>query len=181
MERWLPIAGTDGKFEVSDHGRVRGPRGLKTTTPDRYGYPRSFLFLNGERVGKSVHSLVAAAFIGPRPAGYDVDHIDRDKANNRVENLRYVTHAENMRLAFPDRKVHPPRPPRPPRSRVKRGPASLKGEMNGRSVLTAEQVQAIRSAARPGYGAALARQYGVSKVTISDILAGRTWKTEPNE
>lgn len=51
------------------------------------------------RKKKYVHELVAAAFIGPRPAGHQINHIDGNKQNNRVENLEYVTHAENGRHA----------------------------------------------------------------------------------
>jgi hypothetical protein len=43
-----------------------------------------------------VHSLVAEAFIGPRPIGLEVRHLDGDSTNNAVDNLRYGTHAENM-------------------------------------------------------------------------------------
>lgn len=42
-----------------------------------------------------VHTLVARAFIGPKPEGYEVDHIDFDKTNNTVKNLRYITIKEN--------------------------------------------------------------------------------------
>lgn len=38
----------------------------------------------------TVHNLVAEAFLGKRPQGYDVDHIDFDRTNNRVDNLRYL-------------------------------------------------------------------------------------------
>ena len=38
-----------------------------------------------------------SAFVGPRPEGYQVDHIDRDRVNNRLENLRYVTPSENQK------------------------------------------------------------------------------------
>lgn len=44
-----------------------------------------------------VHRLVTEAFLGPRPDGFEVDHINRDKHDNRVENLRYVTHSGNMK------------------------------------------------------------------------------------
>jgi len=44
-----------------------------------------------------IHHLVAYAFIGERPKGLQIDHIDRCKTNNRVDNLRYCTKTENMR------------------------------------------------------------------------------------
>jgi hypothetical protein len=54
--------------------------------------------------GKSflIHRLVWELFNGPIPEGLDIDHIDHDRQNNRIENLRAVTHAENQRnLSLP--------------------------------------------------------------------------------
>lgn len=52
----------------------------------------------GAEGGKAVHvhTLVARAFIGPKPEGKEVDHIDKNKENNYYKNLRYVTRKENM-------------------------------------------------------------------------------------
>ena len=51
----------------------------------------------GKLYGKYIHRLVAEYFI-PNPNGYkEVDHIDRNRQNNYVENLRWVTHKENMK------------------------------------------------------------------------------------
>lgn len=44
-----------------------------------------------------VHRLICETFHGPCPEGYEVDHKDRDKSNNRPENLRYVTRSGNLR------------------------------------------------------------------------------------
>lgn len=44
-----------------------------------------------------LHRAVARLFAAPRPGATEVDHIDRDKHNNRADNLRWVTHTENMR------------------------------------------------------------------------------------
>lgn len=48
----------------------------------------------------SVHRLVALTFIGPCESGLVVDHVDGDKKNNRADNLRYVTYAENTRKSW---------------------------------------------------------------------------------
>ena len=46
-----------------------------------------------------VHKVIARAFLGEQPEGYQVDHINGDKADNRPENLRYVTRKQNLRGA----------------------------------------------------------------------------------
>lgn len=59
-----------------------------------------YLIMNVEGKTRTVHSLVAEAFLGPRPEGYDIDHINSTKTDNRAENLRYVTHTQNMRYFY---------------------------------------------------------------------------------
>lgn len=107
-EEWRPIPGYEGLYEASDHGRIRSldrtitrngrPSRLqgRVLTPvgdGKYGYLRVGL---GRKNLKFVHRLVAEAFIGDG-SGLDVDHRDGDPANNHLSNLRYLTHAENMR------------------------------------------------------------------------------------
>lgn len=51
----------------------------------------------GEHKIAYTHCLLALAFLGPRPNGLVVDHKDRDKTNNHISNLRYVTFSQNRR------------------------------------------------------------------------------------
>lgn len=106
-EQWLPIAGYEGIYEVSSFGRVRSldrkdaigrPRHGRFLSP---GMSNGYLFVQlskdkGHQVFR-VHSLVAAAFLGERPKGYTVNHIDGAKTNNRFENLEYLTMGDNVR------------------------------------------------------------------------------------
>ena len=48
----------------------------------------------------SCHSLVAHFYIGSRPKGYDINHIDGNKGNNHFSNLEYITHSENVRKDY---------------------------------------------------------------------------------
>lgn len=57
---------------------------------------------DGKVTGPSVHSLVCLAFYGEKPKGFNIDHIDGNKLNNRVENLEYVTVGENNRRCTRD-------------------------------------------------------------------------------
>lgn len=49
---------------------------------------------------KYIHDLVAEQFIGPRPEGMDIDHVDGNRSNNHYTNLEYVTRQENIRRAW---------------------------------------------------------------------------------
>ncbi len=103
-ERWKPVPGFEGRYEVSDHGRVRsllrwrnqpGPR-LVRTHPNPDGYLSVGLYApDGSRVTFRVHGLVLLAFVGKRPEGLVTRHLDGDQANNHVSNLAYGTSSEN--------------------------------------------------------------------------------------
>ena len=60
------------------------------------GYQRVGLYHNGKLYHKRVATLVAEAFIGKKPQGTEIDHWDGNKLNNKADNLRYVTHKENV-------------------------------------------------------------------------------------
>lgn len=105
VENWRPVPEWEGVYEVSDHGRVRrilrssGTRtGVMRGHFDSHGYPAVTLS-RPDRKSRNIkiHVLVALAFIGPRPEGMEIRHLDGDPANSHVSNLAYGTHAENMR------------------------------------------------------------------------------------
>jgi hypothetical protein len=97
-------------FDVSTHGRVRnlrtgrlvgyaanataGGRNPLTGKP-RPAAPR-YRQVHMGTVRKYVHVLVLETFIGPRPDGYEADHIDHDGMNNHLPNLRWLPRAENQ-------------------------------------------------------------------------------------
>lgn len=100
-EVWRPVVGFEGRYEVSDAGRVaglcRGGRVLSQFV-DACGYYRLGLYkTSGRRVNKRVHTLVAEAFIGPRPRPDAVArHLDGDSLNNIPANLAWGTVSENV-------------------------------------------------------------------------------------
>jgi NUMOD4 motif/HNH endonuclease len=105
-ESWLPVPCYEGLYEVSDLGRVRSLT-HKTSKGIRYGrllkqsrlkngYLRVGLYRNGSQATRTVHSLVAEAFIGPCPPGMEVCHGPQGQLANGRDNLRYGTRSENI-------------------------------------------------------------------------------------
>lgn len=99
-ERWLPIPGYEGHYEVSDQGRVksfkRGGERIMRDAAKYAGYRTVCLTLDHGRRTHQVHSLVLRAFVGAPPARYVGCHNNGDPADNRLENLRWDTQASNV-------------------------------------------------------------------------------------
>ncbi len=94
-ETWRPVVSCEG-YEVSDLGRVRTRRGkVMKSCPDNDGYPTVKPCVNGRYMSYRVHRLVAEAFLGERPEGEEVRHLDGNPANNALPNLCYGTRSEN--------------------------------------------------------------------------------------
>jgi HNH endonuclease/NUMOD4 motif len=104
-ERWLPIAGYEDYYKVSDFGRIQSrPRqgtkgGVLKPGTKASGHLVVILCANGAKTTRRVHQLVLEAFTGPCPPGLEALHDDGNPANNAWTNLRYGTHTANMRDA----------------------------------------------------------------------------------
>lgn len=91
-EEWRAHPDDDG-YQISSLGSVRGPRGkiLKISGHNIYGtvpFRRTKIAY--------VHHLVARAFLGPRPEGAEIRHLDGNCRNNAATNLAYGTRQENV-------------------------------------------------------------------------------------
>lgn len=107
VEVWKEVPGYEGKYEVSNHGNVRAMP--KCNWKTKYCWPQREMKLhvhnNGYAVvwlrkpGKHqkffVHRLVAMAFFEPVEGSEFVNHKNKDRLNNHVDNLEYCTHKEN--------------------------------------------------------------------------------------
>ena len=89
------------KYSVSNFGRVRNNKTNKILSPrNLQGYQRVAFYVDGKPTDFRIHRLVAKAFI-PNPENKpQVNHINGDKTDNRVENLEWVTNSENIKHAI---------------------------------------------------------------------------------
>ncbi|NDC89398.1 MAG: hypothetical protein EB075_11460 [Bacteroidetes bacterium] len=108
-EEWRPIQGFDGRYDVSNHGRIRSwvrpgsPRGRiyrktpRVLSPARnpQGYLRVCLRNTSGKHYLWVHRLVLEAFVGQRPNGFETGHRNGNPSDNHLANLAWVTPAEN--------------------------------------------------------------------------------------
>lgn len=171
-EIWKPVKGYEGIYEVSNMGNVKrvgrncggtvghilknGMRGRTYFTVVLYG--------KGKPRTTCIHELVAAAFIGDRPAGYQVNHKDLVKTNNQVNNLEYISQKENLQHAFANGAF------------ANRKLRAARGERVHLSKLTGDQIPIIREMIRQHVSLQkIADLMGVTKTAIFLIKTGQTW------
>lgn len=158
MERWLPIVGFEGLYEVSDQGRVRAfPRlrsrgGIRKPYANKKGHMRVDLYREG-RHKRYVHRAVLEAFVGPCPDGMEGCHSDGDPSNNHLGNLRWDTQSGN----WADARKH--------------GTARIRDTHHWTklSSMDVAEIIALRSA-HGLYQKDIAARFGVCQQTISHIL-----------
>jgi hypothetical protein len=167
-EVWADIPDAEG-YQASTRGRIRssigGPRSrevvdgwtiMKQQTNCK-GYKTVRIRSRGKGFTRSVHRLVIESFKGPCPPGLQCLHYDGDRTNNRLDNLRWGTPAENQA------------------DRVRHG-TSNRGERCAAAKLTNGEAKEIRRLGKAGTKAReLAERYGVSVSNAADIIKGRRW------
>ena len=198
-EQWKPVVGYEGRYEVSDHGRVwslprkqvqPNPKSSKAKFSQRIGgkflkqsvsggYCRVTLFKDGNRDRQLVHRLVLAAFLEEFSPNLDCNHKDGIRGNNRLSNLELVTRSENEQHK---RDV----------LRKQIGETANSSKLTNEQVVTMKQeFAALMETPRPGgkkkprirppkgVTAALAQKYGVSQTRVSQICRRGMWKEGP--
>ena len=150
---WLPIPGYPD-YDVSDSGQVRSrksgtARVMKLRLTNR-GYYLVRLYCKREWKDHTVHSLVLLTFVGERPEGLCIRHLDSDPTNNSLSNLKYGSLIENQR------------------DRLEDGTYGMK--------LTARHVRIIRGLHKIGFThRRLAKLFGINRHNIGRIIRRQHW------
>lgn len=154
---WRPVAGWDGLYEVTSDGRVRGAKrqgtsGAELSPIQTNGYHKVCLYRGRSRRSVWVHRLVLEAHAGPAPDGMIACHANGIRSDNRIENLRWDTPAEN----YNDARRH--------------GTAAI-GAKNAQTKLGPTERKRIFEMRRGGvFQRDIAARFGVRQQTISAVL-----------
>ena len=98
MEIWTNSAWNPARYEVSDCGNVRNKKTGRILHPGhtKDGYLQVVLYKDGKKKTYRLHRLVWESFNGSIPEGYEVNHINEDKTDNRLCNLNLMTRTQNV-------------------------------------------------------------------------------------
>lgn len=162
-ELWKEYTYGNLAYLVSNYGRVIGlgrNKELKQRLNED-GYIEVTMGDLKNRTRVRIHRIVALLFVDNPNNLKEVNHIDRNRANPRADNLEWVTHQENIKHSHSQgayREIG-------------------RGVKNPKCKLTEKQVYEIRQMFKEGHTKEeLASKFGVSKSTIGSIVNNRTWK-----
>lgn len=108
MEKWENIKGYEGIYQISDKGQVKRIDKDLILKPSvmAIGYTRVTLCKDGKPEQRYIHHLVAEAFLNHTKTSYTlhIHHIDEDRTNNDISNLKIITNRENIAMGFKNTK-----------------------------------------------------------------------------
>ncbi len=162
IERWKPVVGSNGRYEISSKGRVWSNVKNRYMCPNENtrGYLKASLTYEPGKIRTvPVHRLVAEHFLYKPRDKNEVNHKDGNKLNNHASNLEWVTASQNIQHGLANELI--------PR-----------GEKVYNAKLTEAQAQeALTGMIRHGFSFKhYADKFGVSKSAIKHIKARRSWK-----
>ena len=101
-EVWVNICGYENNYKISNYGRVYSVKNNSIINGyiTKKGYHRVNLYKNGKSHSYAIHRLVALHFIPNPGQKNEVNHINGNKSNNKVENLEWVTNKENIDYTY---------------------------------------------------------------------------------
>ena len=165
-EVWKPIYGYEGRYEISNFGRVKSLDAHHKSHYQKIMKPwksnKKYLYItlrnNETRKVFAIHKLVLEAFVEKKPKGKQVAHYDGNPENNHVSNLRWTTAKENI----DDRRRH--------------GRTAI-GEKQGSSKLDGKAVKTIMKLKSAGFSSGEVGHLAcVSHTTVQRIWNGENWR-----
>lgn len=175
VEVWRPVPKFEILYLVSNLGTVKSVKRTIETSNGKSktyqsklikrtlssGYFYVGLHRQGKRINVTVHSLVVKAFCGKAPPNHECRHLDGNRQNPCLYNLKWGTRKENVGDTIKHGRNHKPQ-----------------GELHQDHILTEKDVTALRKLKAQGKCnyKMLADQYGVTQSTMYDAINKRTWK-----
>lgn len=160
LELWKAVDGYEGLYEVSNLGRVKGLLRGKILSPKincKTGYLEVNLYSRGKPKTYSVHRLVAIAFIPCGDVALEINHIDENKSNNRVNNLEWCTRYYNTNYG-------------------KRNDKLCEHMRKTRSKVSTKDVEKIKLLRDNKSVREIAHMFGISDSQVYRILKGVNWR-----
>lgn len=158
-ERWKPFPSPAfcRQYAVSNKGRIFSLKSQKVLcTSSTHGYRTISIRRHGVPHYFRVHRIVLLAFRGKPPRGFEAAHLDSDRANNALTNLRWMSHVDNLKTR------------------------NSRGERHSNAVLTENDVRRIRELRSGGMMLKdIGKLHGVTFSAIGHICSRKNWSHVP--